>query len=184
MYGIVTIIEGQAGRQVHALWQQWREQFGEQAVQGMSVPHVSYHVADDYDLDAVRALFEGLATHTRAFEVRAAGVAFIAGANGDVVWINVARSPAMNDLHEALWDGATAAGADVEMRYESTTWFPHVTLTYQAQVLEDAPELASAMRDGRLPRAIVVDNLALIEETDEGHDVVLRVPLPDPLAPR
>ena len=39
-------------------------------------------------------------------------------------------------------------------------------------------------RDGRLPRAIVVDNLALIEETDEGHEVVLRVPLPDPLAPR
>ncbi len=53
MYGIVTIIEGEAGRQVHALWQQWREQFGDQAVQGMSVPHVSYHVAADYDLDAV-----------------------------------------------------------------------------------------------------------------------------------
>ena len=177
MYGVVTIVEGEAGRQVHALWQQWREQFGDRAVQGMSVPHVSYHVASDYDLDAVRTLFEGLAAHTRAFEVRAAGVAFIAGADGDVVWINVARSPAMNELHEALWDGATAAGTDVEMRYESTTWFPHVTLTYQAQVLENAPALASAMRDGRLPRAIVVDNLALIEETDEGHDVVLRVPL-------
>ena len=184
MYGIVTIIEGEAGRQVHALWRQWREQFGARAVQGTSVPHVSYHVAAGYDLDAVPALFEGLAAQTRAFEVRAAGVAFLAGADGDVVWINVARSPALNDLHEALWDRATAAGTDVETRHESTTWFPHVTLTYQAQVIEDAPELASAMRDGRLPRAIVVDNLALIEETDEGHEVVLRVPLPDPLAPR
>ena len=56
------------------------------------------------------------------------------------------------------------------------SWAPHVSLAYEPRILEAAPRIAEAMRAGRLPTTLEVDNLSVIEEQPHGHDRVIEVP--------
>ncbi len=172
----MTVVDGEPGRQIRALWSQLAAAYGADAVADMSIPHLSYHVADEYDRAAVRTLLERLAESTQQFVVPAAGVGFVS-ATTLVAWVNLVRTPALSRLHRALWDEATAAGTNVVTRYEHDRWFPHVTLGDREALREALSELASALRDGRLPSAIPISNLSLIEETPTGHDLVLEMRL-------
>ena len=178
MFGIVTVLEGERGDQVRSLWAELAAAQGPEVTRGHSLPHLTYHVADEYDREAVRALLERLASTTPAFSVRAAGLGFVAREHF-VVWLNAVRSPPLTALHEALWDEATAAGTGVYERYGRDTWFPHTTLGDGDLMREALPQLERALHEGRLPETIAVDNLALIEEVASGHELVFRFPLTD-----
>lgn len=173
MYGIVTIVEHEAGRRVVAFREAIEAAFGRQAVNGSQVPHTTYQAADGYDLDAVRALLERTAAAMRAFEAPSPGIGFVSR----VAWLNLTLTPALGALHEALWDGATAAGSGVVTRYGRETWFPHVTLGEHEPAVEIASALAPVIARGGLPETVMIDNLSVIEETAGGHEVVMRVPL-------
>ena len=173
MYGIVTIAEGEAGAQVLALWEELSKGEAWEAVGEMSVPHLSYHVAETYRLAAVEKLLERVAGETAPFRLPMASIGVVCGPH-HVVYLTAVRTPALSALHEALWDGATEAGSDIVPRYESATWMPHVTLGNHASMVEWTPELARRQGAGRLPREIVVDNVALIEEVPGGHEVIYR----------
>ncbi|MEZ4502872.1 MAG: 2'-5' RNA ligase family protein [Dehalococcoidia bacterium] len=178
VFGIVTLIEGEAGAQVHALWARLRGQLGNEAIAEMTTPHLTYHCADDYDREALSALFERVASEVVPFEVSSPGVGIVAREGGGVTWLNVTRTPRMNELHARLWDASCdASRGEVYDRYAAPTWNPHVTLSYAPVVQDRAAILVEAMRDERLPRTLHIDNLALIEDTGAGHELVLRVGL-------
>ncbi len=176
MFGIVTILEGEPGDQVKRLWNDLAASCGADTVGGFNLPHFSYHVADDYNRESVRALLERLASLTEQFTVPAAGLAFNTGPN-TILYINMVRTPPLSTLHDAIWDDATTAGTGVEMRYHRDVWLPHVTLSYAPSVLGVLPHLAGILREGKLPRKIPINNLALIEETGTGHEIRIRVTL-------
>ena len=176
MFGIVTLLDGERGDQVRSLWAELATAHGPEVMGEQNLPHLTYHVADEYDREAVRALLERLAAATPAFAVRAAGLGFVAREHF-VVWLNAVRSPPLTALHEALWDDATAAGTGVYERYGNETWFPHATLGDGDLMRAALPELAQALRDGRLPETIAIDNLALIEEVTGGHELIFRFSL-------
>lgn len=177
MYGIVTIVDGERGAQIRRVWADLARRYGDDAIEGFNLPHLSYHVADDYDREAISALLQRLAAETKAFRVPARGLGVIPSRAARVLFISVVRTPGLSALHEALWDGATAVATNTVEHYGRNSWFPHVTLTDRAVALDSMGKLADAMGDGRLPSEIAIDNLALIEETDEGHEVRLRVDL-------
>ena len=76
MYGIVTIVEGAVGARVEAVWASLRERHGADVTRGHNVPHVSFHVADDYDLAAVEQLLERVAARQRPFEAPLFGLGY------------------------------------------------------------------------------------------------------------
>jgi 2'-5' RNA ligase len=178
VYGVVTLIEGRAGEQVHALWERLRSELGPQAIAEMTTPHMTYHVADSYDLARVRSLFERIAEERRTFEVGTPGIGLISRIGGGVTFLNVSRTPELDELHGHLWDPCcTASEGQVYDRYRAATWMPHVTLSYAPEVQDAAGLLVEAMRAEALPRSVPIDNLAIIEDTGEGHRLTLRVPL-------
>ena len=177
MYGIVTIVEGAAGAQIERAWEDLRTAHGPEATRGHNVPHVSYHVADDYDLGAMDRLFARVAQEQAPFEVRVAGIGTLAHGSNRIVYLNVVRSPALASLQDALWDAASAAGRGVIGHYHRDTWAPHVTLGDHPILLERLPDLARRLGGGPVPDGFRVDNLALIEEMPYGHEVRLRVSL-------
>lgn len=180
VYGVVTLIEGRAGEQVLALWERLRSELGPEAIAEMTTPHMTYHVADAYDLDAIRRLFERTAEDVCSFEVATPGIGIVARADGGVTWLNVTRTPGLSQLHEVLWDASCAASIGrVYERYTAATWTPHVTLSYAPGVQDAAALLVGTMRAEGLPRSVPIDNLAIIEDTGAGHRLTLRVPLPE-----
>lgn len=181
VFGIVTLIEGDAGAQVLALWGRLRAELGDEAIAETTTPHLTYHCADDYDRDALSSLFERVAIRVAPFEVPSPGIGIVAREGGGVTWLNVTRTASLNAVHAELWDGSSEAARDqVYERYAEPTWNPHVTLSYAPVVQDRASMLVEAMRGERLPRTLRIDNLALIEDTGAGHELVLRVGLRGP----
>ena len=105
MYGIVTQIEGALGERIKGLWEDLASRYGADAVAGFNMPHFSYHIADDYDLEPAKALLDRVAASTPAFEVQTAGLGVLVHP-GPLVFINVVRTPALSAVHAALWDEA------------------------------------------------------------------------------
>ena len=175
--GIVTLIDGEAEEQVRVLWSQVEAKLGPDAVAEMNTPHTSYHVADDYDRAAVEAVVLSSASATAPFQLPAPGIGLVARDEGCGTWINLARTPQLNSLHDALWGPACAASrGTVYDRYAAPTWFPHVTLSY-SPLVQEAPDLVEAMREGRLPTTVEINNVALIKDTGHGHEIVMRFDL-------
>jgi len=177
MYGIVTIVAGEPGMQIARAWEDLRAKHGPEATRGHNVPHVSYHVADDYDLAAVERLFARVAAEHAPFDVGMAGIGTMGHDGQRIVFLNVVRSPALASLQDVLWDGATSAGTGVIERYHRDIWAPHVTLGDHPILLERLPDLARRLGGGPVPDRFRVDNLALIEEMPYGHEVRLRASL-------
>ena len=142
MYGIVTIVEGALGAQIERAWEELRAKHGPEATRGQTLPHMSYHVADDYDLAAVERLFARLAREQRPFDVRVAGLATVSHGSERIVYLNVVRSPALTSLQDALWDEASAAGTGVIEGYHRDVWLPHATLGDHPILLERFADLA------------------------------------------
>jgi hypothetical protein len=177
MYGIVTIVDGVGLEQIEVLWAELRAEYGDAALEGFSLPHMTYHVADDYDLDGVRALLERLAEAYPAFTAPMRMIGALVGEAGMVTSLVPTRTPQLSALHEALWAPASELGTNVIDRYAADGWTPHVSLAYEPAILGAAPRIAEAMRGGRLPTTLEVDNLSVIEEQPYGHDRVIEVPL-------
>ena len=177
MYGIVTIVDGVGRAQIEALWAELRTDYGDAALEGFSLPHMTYHVADDYDLDGLHELLQRLAAGQPAFTAPMRTLGALVGEQGMVTSLVPARTPALSALHAALWEPASALGTNVVEHYAPAAWTPHVSLGYDPRILEAAPRMAEAMRAGRLPTTLEVDNLSVIEEQPYGHDRVIEVPL-------
>ena len=177
MYGIVTIVEGAAGAHVERAWEALRTKHGPEATRGHNLPHVSYHVADDYDLAAVERLFDRISREVTPFDALIRGLSTLSHEETRLVYLSVVRSPALAALQDTLWDDATSAGTGVIDHYRRDVWFPHVTLGDNPLVLDAIPELARILEAEPRPESFRVDNLALIEEMPYGHETRLRVSL-------
>ena len=176
VYGIVTLIEGDAGELVRETWRHIEAALGAEAVREMNTPHASFHVANEYELERAEALLQRVATRSSPFEVATAGLGLTARNDGRVTWISLVRSPALDRLHAALWDEAGALATGVYQQYAPPIWFPHVTLSYSARVQDTPSALTDLLRDGRVPDEVRIDNVALIEDTGDGHRIISRVP--------
>ena len=176
VYGIVTLIEGDAGELIRQTWRRIEAALGAEAVREMNTPHASFHVANGYEVERTDALLQSVAWRSSPFEVATAGLGLSARDDDDrVTWISLVRSPALDRLHAALWDEASALATGVYQQYAPPIWFPHVTLSYSARVQEAPAALLELLRDGRIPDAVRIDNVALIEDTGDGHRIVSRV---------
>ncbi len=176
MYGIVTIVEDEWGDLVRKMWSDLKSSQGSEAVVGFSLPHFTYHVADDYDMATVERLLKKLASNTQEFSVPSGGLAMYPGDEG-ILYINMVRSPNLTRLQDALWDEATKAGTNVVRLYHRDRWLPHVTIANYRKAMNELPQLAATFETARVPRKIPVNNLAIIKEVSTGHEVCFRVEL-------
>ena len=177
MYGIVSIVEGPLGAQIEHAWTDLRAKHGPAATHGHNLPHLSYHVADDYDRPALEVLFARLAATQHPFDVPLGGLGTIAFQSARIVFVNVRRTPALSALHDALWDHASAGATGVINHYHPDTWMPHITLGDHPILLERFPDLARRLGGEPLPTHFRIDNLALIQEMPHGHELRLRTSL-------
>ncbi|MFQ6019555.1 MAG: hypothetical protein ACE5KW_02240 [Dehalococcoidia bacterium] len=176
MFGIVTVLEGEPEEQVRALWSELRAAFGADLVKGLNLPHLSFHVADRYEEELARALLKRVGGTTEEFSVPTPALVFVAGEFTGVGLIAM-RTPALSALHDALWGEATRAATGVVMRYERDQWQPGIALCGGDTIVEASPLLVRALGEGRLPARLPINNLALIEETATGHELVFKARL-------
>jgi 2'-5' RNA ligase len=167
MHGIVSLLDNVHNDEVEKLWQELEADCGLTGVQITPIPHFSWHIAQDYDLNVLRVALEDIAAISTPFVVKTTGIGLFTGER-PVIFIALVKDEALLRFHEMVWQQAQRAAFQPSPYYNPASWMPHITLAHGDT---DWMQLTCAMEKlvfQPFNWEILVDNLALINQ-DEGH---------------
>lgn len=128
MQGIVGLLDRSAEARVHALWKTFEARHGIAGIAGrMPPPHVSFHVAEAYDLPALEARLRSRCAGMAPVTIQTTGLGIFTGP-APVVYVAVTRNPALSALHAAVWSACEDAARGSLAYYAPSAWVPHITL--------------------------------------------------------
>ncbi len=176
MNAIVSLLDEEHDRIVRDLWDELDHDFGVTSQYANPFTHFSYHVANDYELDALRPMLDGLVHDHAPFTITTAGLGVFTGTR-PVLFVPVVRSPDLDALHTALWSRCTAAFGVGLPFYAPDAWVPHVTLAQGPAAVERFPDVVRAMAHRDFAWRLRIDNLAVIEDGAPDRGLRLNVAL-------
>jgi len=173
---IVSLLDEEHDQTVRNLWAELEGDYGVTAQYANPFTHFSFHVSDDYDLDELRQILEGLIRDHRPFTVGTSGLGVFTG-DRPVLFVPVVRSPELDALHGALWSRCTGAFGVGLPYYAPDAWVPHITLAQGPAAAERFPDVVRAMTRREFSWRLRVETLAVIEDGGEDRGLRLNVPL-------
>ena len=167
MDAIVSLLDDASVQAVRALWAELECDYGlGEVARSVPYPHVSYHLAEDYDLARIGEALGHVAERMAPCATRVSGLGAFR-ASELVLYLAVERNPALDALHEVIWRELAAEGMEGIARepsplYESATWVPHVTLAQRDLTPAALESLLSAWSARDFRRDVSISDLALL----------------------
>ncbi len=161
MHGIVSLLDNDHNQLVEELWAELKQEFSVDGVYITPYPHFSYHVAQDYDVDKIEPVLQRITSNIKTFKVRTSGLGVFTG-NSPVLYIPVARSLELTQLHEELWQEVATASSGVQQYYHPDQWMPHITIGFGDISKENLSQIIPFLAERDFNWEITVNNLALI----------------------
>ena len=174
---VCSLLPDEAAQRVTELWSELERELGLAGATIAPLPHFSYQVARDYDLDVLQEVVASLARGCRGLRVQTAGLGIFTGPE-PILHVPLVRSPELARFQIAVWSAASIAAEKLDQHYHPASWVPHVSLAFgdtTPATVARAVELLSA-RD--LAWDLELDNLAIVKGA--GHkpqELVGRYPL-------
>ncbi|WP_420641914.1 2'-5' RNA ligase family protein [Candidatus Leptofilum sp.] len=168
MHGVVSVLEEPHYSQVSQLWAELKQRFGVGSPQATAVPHFSYHVAGDYQLEKLPAILAETAAATPPFTVKATGIGIFPG-ELPVLYIPVARSPELQALHQTLWLKLEAIAQESINYYAPNIWFPHITLGHSDITSANLGPIVTWLNNQLLDWDVRATNLTLLHDNGDLH---------------
>lgn len=166
MNGIVSLLDPPAYAQVESIWQVLETECGLSGIKMTPLPHFSWQIAEDYDLEPIRKILEQFAQQTRPFPALASGLGIFTG-SAPVLYIPVVKDDLLLRFHARLWEEIRANVAGSSSYYSPQAWMPHITLAYGDV---DSRKLICAVETLALKTInlqLRVDNLALVYQVED-----------------
>jgi hypothetical protein len=142
MHGIVSLLDEPNYSKVEQLWKELELECGLKGIKVTPIPHFSWQVALDYDLNLLRPVLQEIAATARPFMARTAGVGMFSGPK-PVVFINVVKTDEMLSFHKLVWERTRHSALDISPLYAPQSWIPHITLAHNDMIW---PSVACAIQ--------------------------------------
>ncbi|WP_420627223.1 2'-5' RNA ligase family protein [Candidatus Leptofilum sp.] len=168
MHGVVSVLEEPHFSQVSPKLADLKRKFGVGSPQATAVPHFSYHVAPEYDIEKLKAVLVETAVTTPPFTVKTTGIGIFPG-KLPVLYIPVARTPELQTLHTALWSRLRAVTRAPLDYYSPPNWFPHITLGHSDITPENLGVIVIWLNRQSLAWDVQVTNLTLLHDNGKQH---------------
>ncbi len=114
MHGVVSLLDGVHQQAIADLWDELEQTCGIKRLREiLPYPHVSYHVAEEYDFDRLDGALTRLAATSAPFVVQTTGVGIFTGAS-PVLYLAVVRNPELTRYQQRVgrrWPRHTRARA-------------------------------------------------------------------------
>src|SRR5262249_44708135 len=148
MNAVVSLLDEIDDRRVRGLWAELKQTFGVgRVVELVPWPHVTYAVADRYDLDRLDPALGPLAAETKALPIQPTGLGIFTGPL-PVLYLAVARSPCLSAVHEAVWHAIGDVGESYSPYYTPDgLWTPHITLAQWDISRENLPGIVALLAE-------------------------------------
>src|SRR5262249_28369422 len=128
MQGIVSLLDEGHATRITAVWASLQDRLGLQGMDVPPFPHVSYHVAEQYEVTLLEPIMRAYAAHTAPFEVETTGLGIFTTGLQPVLYLTVVRRPRLSALQAALWPTLAALSAGIIEDYHPYQWTPQTTL--------------------------------------------------------
>ena len=164
MQGIVSLLDDASAQATRALWAELEREHGlREAARSTPYPHISFHLAGDYDLARVGMVMRSMAAHIAPFTLRIIGLGAFT-AFEPVLYLAVERTPALDALHATLWRELTneRVAREPSPLYASASWIPHVTLAQRDLTPGALESLLAAWSSRDFCRDVFVSDLTLL----------------------
>jgi len=165
IFALATIFHLDEVSPENPTWEMIREVFDRAEVPMTALPHFSWHVATEYDEDAVGSHLFDLVKGFDPFAINVAGIGIFT-AQVPVIYLPVTKTPMVSELHGELWAQLKPHSSKINPNYDPHVCFPHVTLaTGEAsndaicRVITELAHIPTSME-------LIVDHLALIYRND------------------
>ncbi len=171
MHGVVTVLTEPHYARVEQLWQGLKQRFGVGSPKATAVPHFSYHISPEYDLEALKQVLVETAVSTPPFITKTTGIGIFPGEK-PVVYLPVARTPELQTLHNILWprlQNMAQGSAPESAYYAASNWFPHITLGHSDITRESLGPIVTWLNSQSLAWELQVTNLTLLHDNGERH---------------
>lgn len=128
MEGVVALLDPEGEAHLRAIWRRLAERHAAHALaQRVPYPHLSFHVAEGYDLAALAASLAPVVRGLRPLVVRSTGLGLFTGP-APTLYLAVTRDPALSDAHARIWPAIEPAARGSQGYYAAPAWVPHITL--------------------------------------------------------
>lgn len=165
MHGIVSLFDEHITKAVQNLWVELANDFGvRQLAELIPYPHVSYHVAQEYEEQELVRHIEDLAWQATPFQIQTTGLALFTGAHL-VLYVPIIRTLELSQFHQNIWQAITPMGSGFSPYYQPANWVPHITLAEHDINPENLACILAHLSSHPLRWDILVDNLAIIWNT-------------------
>jgi 2'-5' RNA ligase len=160
--GVASVLPDDAAGRVKELWDELDREVGLRGATISPLPHFSYQVARDYDLDVLQEVVERFARSARALRVQTAGLGIFTGA-APVLYLQIVRSPELARFQVALWSAASVAAEKLDQHYHPASWMPHVSLAYGDTTSTKLAAAIALLGERDLAWDVEVDNLSIVK---------------------
>jgi 2'-5' RNA ligase len=157
MDGVVSLLDQQHCEMIDCL----RDDFKKLDIKIAACPHISYQVAEKYDVLALRQIMTQLSLDLSPFQVLTSGLGFFTGTQ-PILHIPVVRNRNLTEFHQQIWEALAPISSEVSHHYHPDAWMPHITLVYENLELQQLSELLSSLSDRCFNWTITLDNLSLL----------------------
>jgi 2'-5' RNA ligase len=170
---VISTLPDEYHQRVLDVWADLASEFDLDPASELPPPHVSYHVATRYDSSTVESRLHSVAADTESFTVHTGGIGVFTDA--PVVYLPLARSPALADIHDSLWSRLTEFAEHTDSYYHPDRWFPHVTLAYYSLDREQLGDVVAYLSDREFAWSFEITDVAHLEATADEMQVRSRV---------
>jgi hypothetical protein len=173
MHGIVSLLDNDHYQLVEELWAELEREFSVHGVYVTPYPHFSYHVAQGYDMDKVESVLDRTTSNITTFKVRTSGLGIFTGSS-PVLYIPVARSLDLTQLHQELWQEISPSSSGVQEYYHPNQWMPHITIGFGDISKDRLSQTIPFLAERDFTWEISINNIALIYDTGIKQELTSR----------
>ncbi len=176
MHGVVSLLDDTRRQAIADLWDELEQTCGIKHLREMlPYPHVSYHVAEEYDFDRLDGVLTRLAANSAPFVVQTTGVGIFTGAS-PVLYLAVVRNPELTRYHHTIWAALAEAHVSAgELHlYHPDQWVPHITLAQHDLDATTLPEAVRLLGGRALAWNVTIRDIAVVRNPEGGRAEVWR----------
>ncbi|WP_227132196.1 2'-5' RNA ligase family protein [Halorubellus salinus] len=170
---VISTLPDEHHQRVLDVWDDLADEFDLNPAGELPPPHISYHVAERYDPATVESRLHSVAADTEPFTVYTGGVGVFTAA--PVVYLPLARSPALASLHDSLWNRLTEFAEHADSYYHPDRWFPHVTLAYYSLERDQLGDVVEYLGEREFAWEMDINDVAHLEATEDEMHIRSRV---------
>jgi 2'-5' RNA ligase len=167
MLAITSLLDTKHSDLVNTIIHDFEKEFGLKQVQATPQPHITYLIAETYNLNLLKDYLLRLCYRQQPIHAYTTGIGVFPGEH-PVIYIPVLRTQPLNKLHAQLYHDISKMSMEIGPFTKPKLWLPHISLAVGDTSPDMLTPIFKYLSRYTFDWEIMLDNLSLFTESKSG----------------